>query len=82
MVLLKILTKNLSSADLVELQDLIEVDAKPRKICRKEDFTEYSWESFIHPKEDDEIEDDEIDEEETDEEETDEEETDEDDLPF
>ena len=67
MVLLKILTKNLSSADLVELQDLIEVDAKPRKICRKEDFTEYSWESFIHPKEDDEI---------------DEEETDEDDLPF
>ena len=77
MVLLKILTKNLSSADLVELQDLIEVDAKPRKICRKEDFTEYSWESFIHPKEDDEI-----DEEETDEEETDEEETDEDDLPF
>ena len=72
MVLLKILTKNLSSADLVELQDLIEVDAKPRKICRKEDFTEYSWESFIHPKEDDEI----------DEEETDEEETDEDDLPF
>ena len=77
MVLLKILTKNLSSADLVELQDLIEVDAKPRKICRKEDFTEYSWESFIHPKEDDEI-----DEEEKDEEETDEEETDEDDLPF